>query len=49
MEIITWNVQSGLGVDGRVDLGRIAAAVRELGDPDIICFQEVAEIGRAHV
>ncbi|NIM29469.1 MAG: endonuclease [Gammaproteobacteria bacterium] len=42
MEIITWNVQSGLGVDGRVDLGRIAAAVRELGDPDIICFQEVA-------
>lgn len=42
MEIITWNIQSGLGVDGRVDLDRIATTVRELGDPDIICFQEVA-------
>ena len=41
MRLLTWNIQWGLGVDGRVDLGRIAAEIRRLGDPDIICLQEV--------
>ncbi len=30
-------------MDGRVDPGRIAAEVRRLADPDIACFQEVAD------
>lgn len=42
MEILTWNIQSGLGVDGRVDLGRIENVVREMRTPDVICFQEIA-------
>ena len=41
MRIMTWNIQWGRGMDGRVDLGRIAEIVRA-NDPDIICFQEVA-------
>lgn len=61
MQIISWNIQCGLGVDGKVDLARIANVMREMGDADIICLQEVSrfnpdldmnmgcEIGRAHV
>ncbi len=41
-EILTWNIQCGLGVDGRVDLGRIADVIRTMGDPDAICLQEVS-------
>jgi endonuclease/exonuclease/phosphatase family metal-dependent hydrolase len=40
--IITWNIQSGRGVDGRTDLTRIARVVRELGPADAVCLQEVA-------
>lgn len=40
--ILTWNIQAGLGVDGAVDLGRIAGVVHEMADPDVVCFQEVA-------
>jgi endonuclease/exonuclease/phosphatase family metal-dependent hydrolase len=43
MKLITWNIQWGRGVDGRVDLGRIARRVRALGDFDVICMQEVAD------
>ena len=41
MRLLSWNIQWGRGIDGRVDLGRIA---REIGacDPDVICLQEVA-------
>lgn len=45
MQILTWNIQFGKGVDGAVDLGRIARHSLELGrgaPPDVICFQEVA-------
>lgn len=42
MRLLTWNVQWCRGVDGRVDPARIAAEVRRLADPDVICFQEVA-------
>jgi endonuclease/exonuclease/phosphatase family metal-dependent hydrolase len=35
-------VQWCRGVDGRVDPGRIAAEIRRLADPDVICLQEVA-------
>ncbi|MEO8241088.1 MAG: endonuclease/exonuclease/phosphatase family protein [bacterium] len=38
MRVVTYNIQWGLGRDGRVDLGRIADTVRS---SDIICLQEV--------
>ena len=41
MDLITWNIQWARGVDGVVDPGRIIRVCRELGDPDVLCFQEV--------
>lgn len=41
MELVTWNIQWARGVDGVVDPGRIIRVCRELGDPDVLCFQEV--------
>lgn len=41
MRILSWNIQWGRGLDGRVDLARIAAVAREF-DPDVLCLQEVA-------
>ena len=43
MDLITWNIQWGRGVDGRVDLQRIERTVREMGDFELLCFQEVAD------
>ncbi|HET9469662.1 MAG TPA: endonuclease/exonuclease/phosphatase family protein [Usitatibacter sp.] len=43
MKLITWNIQWGLGLDGRVDLPRIVATARALGDFDVLCVQEVAD------
>lgn len=40
--IVTWNIQCGQGCDGIIDLERIAAVTRALGDADVICFQEVS-------
>lgn len=42
MQIISWNIQCGRGVDGKVDLGRISAVIKEMGDADVICLQEVS-------
>ena len=42
MQLITWNIQWGRGCDGRVDLARIARVLRETGDTDVVCLQEVA-------
>ncbi|WP_026177595.1 endonuclease/exonuclease/phosphatase family protein [Thiobacillus denitrificans] len=42
MRLLSWNIQWGRGMDGRVDLARIAATIRRLGDFDVICLQEVA-------
>ncbi|HMV55248.1 MAG TPA: endonuclease/exonuclease/phosphatase family protein [Rhodocyclaceae bacterium] len=42
MQLITWNIQWGRGCDGRVDLARIARVLRETGDADVVCLQEVA-------
>ena len=41
MEIITWNIQVALGVDGRVDVSRIANTIKDIGASDVICLQEV--------
>jgi endonuclease/exonuclease/phosphatase family metal-dependent hydrolase len=43
MKLITWNIQWGCGMDGRVDVGRIVATAREMADFDVICMQEVAD------
>jgi len=40
--ILSWNIQCGLGCDGIQDLGRIADQIRETGDPDVICLQEIS-------
>lgn len=42
MKLITWNIQWGLGVDGRVDLQRIVDTVRSMADFDVLCLQEVS-------
>lgn len=42
MRILSWNIQWGRGLDGRVDLARIAATIRSHGDFDVLCLQEVA-------
>ena len=43
MKLITWNIQWGRGVDGRVDLARIVAHAKALADFDVLCLQEVAD------
>lgn len=43
MRIISWNIQWGRGLDGRVDIARIVATLRAMGDADVICLQEVAQ------
>ncbi|MBE0622469.1 MAG: endonuclease/exonuclease/phosphatase family protein [Burkholderiales bacterium] len=42
MNLITWNIQSCRGCDGRVDPRRIVDACRSMADFDVLCFQEVA-------
>lgn len=42
MKLISWNIQWCRGIDGHVDPARIARVARELCDPDVCCFQEVA-------
>lgn len=41
--VLSWNIQYGKGVDGRVDLGRIANRIRQGRTPEVICVQEVAD------
>lgn len=41
MRILTWNIQWGRGIDGRVDLARIADYLRAQ-NVDVICLQEVS-------
>lgn len=42
MKLLSWNIQWGRGMDGRVDLARILRTLHQLGDFDLICLQEVA-------
>lgn len=42
MKLLTWNIQWGRGMDGRVDLARVLAEIRAMADFDVICLQEVA-------
>lgn len=40
LRVLTWNIHHGEGVDGRLDLPRIGAVIRE-ARPDIVALQEV--------
>jgi endonuclease/exonuclease/phosphatase family metal-dependent hydrolase len=42
MKLLTWNIQWGRGMDGRVDLARILSEIRAMGDFDVVALQEVA-------
>ncbi len=42
MKLLSWNIQWGRGMDGRVDLARIVQTIKRLGEFDVICLQEVA-------
>jgi len=43
MKLITWNIQWGRGLDGRVDLARIVGHARAMADFDVLNLQEVAD------
>ena len=40
IRIITYNIHSGKGMDGKFDMARIANIIRA-ENPDIVCFQEI--------
>lgn len=42
MNLITWNIQSCRGCDGRVDPKRIVDVCSAMAECDVLCFQEVA-------
>lgn len=42
MKLLSWNIQWGRGIDGRVDLARILQTIARLGEFDVVCLQEVA-------
>jgi endonuclease/exonuclease/phosphatase family metal-dependent hydrolase len=41
MRLLSWNIQWCRGLDGVVDPARIVREARRLGDPEVLCFQEV--------
>lgn len=43
MKLITWNIQWGRGIDGRIDLERIVRHAHAIADFDVLCMQEVAD------
>ena len=40
--LISWNIQNGLGVDGKLSIKRISDTIRSMCNPDVICLQEVS-------
>jgi endonuclease/exonuclease/phosphatase family metal-dependent hydrolase len=42
VKLLSWNIQWGRGLDGRVDLARVLRTIQGMGDFDVICLQEVA-------
>ena len=42
MKLLQWNIQWCRGMDGLVDPARIARVAKQIADPDVACFQEVA-------
>jgi len=42
LTLVSWNIQYGKGVDGRIDLSRMAEVIHQDGLPDVLCLQEVS-------
>ncbi len=42
INILSWNIQCGRGVDGKIDFPRIASDIKNFGNVDVVCLQEVA-------
>lgn len=42
IQILSWNIQSGLGCDNVNDLDRISRYIKAIGSPEIICLQEIS-------
>ncbi|NOJ81361.1 endonuclease/exonuclease/phosphatase family protein [Myxococcus xanthus] len=42
LRLVSYNIHSGIGTDGRFDLGRVGAVLREV-DADIVALQEVGD------
>jgi endonuclease/exonuclease/phosphatase family metal-dependent hydrolase len=42
IQILSWNIQCGLGIDGRTDLERIASVIKEMANFEVICLQEIS-------
>ncbi|MEO5916328.1 MAG: endonuclease/exonuclease/phosphatase family protein [Luteolibacter sp.] len=40
LRVLTWNLHHGVGEDGKLDLPRIAAAIKSI-DPDLVALQEI--------
>ena len=40
VRVLTYNIRHGQGMDGRVDLSRVADVIRRL-EPDVVALQEV--------
>ena len=40
--ILSWNIQNARGTDGVISLQRIASVIDAMGDPDLICLQEIS-------
>jgi endonuclease/exonuclease/phosphatase family metal-dependent hydrolase len=45
VRLVSWNIHGGIGRDGRRDLGRVAAVLREL-NADVAALQEVGDAQR---
>lgn len=43
MKLITWNIQWGLGMDGRMNPARVVSHARSMADFDVLCLQEVSD------
>jgi endonuclease/exonuclease/phosphatase family metal-dependent hydrolase len=41
VRVLTWNIHSGIGPDGRYDLERVVRLVQR-HEPDIVALQEIA-------
>ena len=42
IQLLSWNIQNGEGVDGVISLERIADTIFNMSNPDVICLQEVS-------
>ena len=43
IQILSWNIQCGFGIDSRMDLERTATVIKEMADFEVICLQEISK------